>query len=100
VTGLGDGIGSQEGDHAPGDQHNADHGGADHRGGATAATHPGSEPGDPVLGALGREHVAEQWYFDEDLLHETEEEDQQNGRDGSWVELVDVIQRVEVGDAG
>ena len=55
---------------------------------------------DPVLGALRREHVAEQRYLEQDLLHQAEADDQQHGRDGSRVELVDVVQRVEVGDAG
>jgi hypothetical protein len=46
---LGDGIGSQQRNHAPGDQDKANHADADHGGGATFATHPGSKPGDPVL---------------------------------------------------
>lgn len=46
VIGLGDGIGSTQRKHAPGDQGNIDHGGTNYGGGVTAATRPGFEPGE------------------------------------------------------
>src|SRR3954466_950915 len=66
---------SQRRDHTPADQQHPERGGADDGRRAPAARHPGLEPRDPVPGAIGCEHIAEQGYLEKHLLYDAEPDD-------------------------